>query len=135
MSRRLWMLSLAALAGGVGANVPLGAQEPPSHVAFCLNDDAARRFLDRVRYLIARADSSARPDQAAVEVEEPVCLAAAAAYADLPHRQATPHPPFAVMVVRADDRYYVQLAESPADRWEIALFDLGFRPLGTVTAP
>ncbi len=135
MSRAVGILWLATLGMGLGPDAMLRAQEPPAHLALCINDDAARRFLDRVRYLVARGDSTAHPEHATVEVEEPACRAAAEAYAGIPHRQALPRPPFAIMVVRMDQRYYVQLADSPADPWDIALFDRRFQPLGTVGPP
>ena len=86
-------------------------QEPPSHFPVCSSDTTARAFLSRVRYLLSAADTAGRarlerlsltptpPDGVTLVIEEPICLAAATAYAANAHRANGLHPPFPVVVV------------------------------------
>jgi len=120
------------------------AQEPPAHFPACSTDSAARAFLLRVRYLLSSQDAAGRarldglsvepipPDEANLVTEEPICLAAASAYAANAHQANGLHAPFPVMIVRAGARYLVQLGGvtgREAGEWEVVVFDPVFRAL------
>jgi hypothetical protein len=122
------------------------AQEPPAHFPTCSTDSVARVFLARVRYLLSthEADQRARldglrlepipPDEATLVTEEPVCLAAASAYAATIHGPVRLDAPFPVMIVRAGPRYLVQLAGvtgREAVPWKVVVFDPVFRALAS----
>jgi hypothetical protein len=123
-----------------------GAQEPPSHLSVCETDAAARAFLARVRYLLSTTDSDGRArlhslslaptpaGEVTLVIEEPVCLAAASAYAANAHRATGLHPPFPVAIVRVPGRFLVQLGgvtPEQSDQWEVEIFDSLFRRLAS----
>ncbi len=117
------------------------AQEPPAHFPLCVSDSTARAFLARVGYVLATADSAERArlgltvgggGDVALVTEEPLCLAAAGAYARHARGSIAVRPPFPVSVVRADGRYFVQLGGvtgQDVERWEVVVFDQSFRRL------
>ncbi len=122
------------------------AQEPPSHFPVCTSDSAARAFLGRVQFLLSASDGRSRarldslalgaadPDRAMLIIDEPTCIAASEAYAAKAHPSTGLHPPFPVMIVRAGNRYLVQLGGvtgADGDRWEVVVFDLLFQPLAS----
>jgi hypothetical protein len=123
---------------GLGA-ISLRAQEPPAHFPACTADSSARAFLARIRYLIATADSAERArlalgpvssGEARLVIEEPLCLAASHAYARHSSRPGALAPPFPVVVVRAGDRYLVQLgglSGPESGQWEVVIFDPVFQ--------
>lgn len=133
---------LSCLLGSIAAR----AQEPPAHFAACSTDSLARVFLARVRYLLSASetDKGARldslrlepipPDEATLVTEEPVCLAAASAYAATIDSPGGLRAPFPVMIVRAGPRYLVQLAGvtgREAVPWKVVVFDPVFRALAS----
>jgi hypothetical protein len=137
---RLVALMVACCVAPVGAR----AQEPPAHFPACSTDSAARAFLSRVRYLLSGQDAAGRarldslslepipPDEANLVTEEPICLAAASAYAANAHQANGLRAPFPVMIVRAGARYLVQLGGvtgREAAEWEVVVFDPVFRVL------
>jgi hypothetical protein len=141
-----WILLRVVLLATCLPAVRIGAQEPPAHFPACSTDSAARAFLSRVRYLLAsqRAPGEARldslhiepiaPDEATLVTEEPICLAAAAAYAATAHAASGLRPPFPVMIVRAGARYLVQLGGligRETEEWEVVVFDPTFRALAS----
>jgi hypothetical protein len=94
-----------------------------------------------VRYLLATADSAERvrlslvaaeAEEPVLVMDEPICLAAARAYAGqarVPSALATSFP---VAVVRVGRRYLVQpggLTGTEAAAWEVVVFDQAFRRL------
>jgi len=130
----------------LGSTPALVAQEPRNHIPFCGNDANSARFVDQVRYLVAGTDSASQARQAAVGlepmaaaevsivVEDAVCVDASAAYAREARLVTVMPPPFPVVVVRARDRYLVQLVDTAgrdAARWEVVVFDQVFRRLGS----
>lgn len=132
---------LAAIVASFLVVVRTGAQEPPAHFPTCDADSTARAFLARVRYLLAAADSAERvrlslvavqAEEPALVIEEPVCLAAARAYAGQARVASPPAAPFPVAVVRVGSRYFVQpggLTATEAAAWEVVVFDQVFRRL------
>lgn len=139
-------LILAALGLLAGWADPAAAQEPRNHIPFCSNDSSSTRFVTQVRYLVSGTDSASRARQAAVGlepmapeevtivVEDAVCVDASAAYAREARWVKVMPPPFPVAVVRARDRYLVQLVDTAgrdAPRWEVVVFDRVFNRLAS----
>ena len=134
-------LLLAIFTASVLGAVHAAAQEPPAHFPTCEADSTARAFLDRVRYLLSTADSARRaglslaehrPEEAALVMEESVCLAAARAYASQARLAVALAAQFPVAVVRVGARYLVQpggLTGAETEAWEVVVFDPAFRRL------
>lgn len=132
---------LAAIVASFLVAIRAASQEPPAHFPTCDADSTARAFLARVGYLLATADSTERvrlslvPVQAeepALVMEEPLCLAAARAYAGQARVPSPLAAPFPVAVVRVGRRYLVQpggLTGTEATSWEVVVFDEAFRRL------
>jgi hypothetical protein len=128
------------------APIVAGGQEPPSHFPVCSSDTTARAFLARVRYLLSATDPAGRAhldslslaptpsEEVSLVIEEPLCLAAASAYAASAHRTAGLNPPFPVAIVRVPGRFLVQLGgvtPRESDQWEVEIFDPVFRRLAS----
>jgi hypothetical protein len=130
---------VAAMVASFAFTLLAGAQEPPAHFPTCDADSTARAFLARVRYLLATADSTERvrlslvavhAEEPTLVMEEPICLAAARAYAGQAHVPTPLAAPFPVAVVRIGGRYLVQpggLTGTEAAAWEVVVFDEAFR--------
>jgi hypothetical protein len=144
--RRARVTGLVTLLSCLLGPLTARAQEPPAHFPACSTDSIARMFLARVHYLLSarETDRGARldslrlepipPDEAALVTEEPVCLAAASAYAAVIYSPGRLRAPFPVMIVRAGPRYLVQLAGvtgREAVPWKVVVFDSVFRVLAS----
>jgi hypothetical protein len=129
---------------------PAVAQEPLSHIPFCIADSSATALRDRVRFRVAGRDSLSRREEArvgllpltgpevTVVVDDAACVEASRAYsAAAPAGIPMMPPPFPVVLVQAGDRYVVQLPSTGgphADAAWVVVFDQRFRPLGRYRA-
>jgi hypothetical protein len=121
--------------------VRAASQEPPAHFPTCDADSSARAFLTRVRYLLATADSTevvrlslvpGQLEEPTLVMDEPLCLAAARAYAAQARVPSPVTAPFPVAVVRVGRRFLVQpggLTGADVAAWEVVVFDEAFRRL------
>lgn len=136
-----WCSSLGF--AGIILATPVRAQEPLSHIPFCIADSAARAFVDQIRFKVAGTDSASQraeaasglvataADDVALVVDDEICISASSALAKTGGSRGMPAP-FPVAVVRAGSRYAVRLPEPPARGGEqpTLVFDANFRPLG-----
>jgi len=144
-----WRLRVNVMLCAALTPATLRGQAPLNHIPFCASDSFASAFLTQVRFRVAGTDSTSRVEQArvglaprsadevSVVVDDAVCVAASGAYARAsPAARGIP-PPFPVAVVRAGDRYLVQLPALPGgdpSRAEVVVFDLAFGRLGSYRA-
>jgi hypothetical protein len=144
MVRSLLLTSLLLLPARVVA------QEPLSHIPFCIADSSATALRDRVRFRVAGTDSLSRREEArvgllpltgpevTVVVDDAICVEASRAYsAAAPAGTPMMPPPFPVVLVQAGDRYVVELPSMGgphADAARVVVLDRRFRPLGSYRA-